>query len=208
MKLAVPRPRSHAARLALILFAGLVLAYGLSFASQFYERYQTAKHMMLDSLEQDVAISVAMLDRLTPAEREAWLPRLERRTYRYRLDAGEPGQPLALADAPVAAHSIERALDGQYPLTLRTVADSRPHFQVLLRLRDGSPARLLGPRAWKALHSTGTWVLAGIFCLSFFKRIPMGGWYVLAFATIFSAIVLKLTAKLAVRLRRRDVQPA
>lgn len=65
--------------------------------------------MMLDSLEQDVAISVAMLDRLTPAEREAWLPRLERRTYRYRLDAGEPGQPLALADAPVAAHSIERA---------------------------------------------------------------------------------------------------
>ena len=116
-----------------------MLAYGLSFASQFYERYQTAKHMMLDSLEQDVAISVAMLDRLTPAEREAWLPRLERRTYRYRLDAGEPGQPLALADAPVAAHSIERALDGQYPLTLRTVADSRPHFQVLLRLRDGSP---------------------------------------------------------------------
>ena len=86
MKLAVPRPRSLAARLALILFAGLVLAYGLSFASQFYERYQTAKHMMLDSLEQDVAISVAMLDRLTPAEREAWLPRLERRTYRYRLD--------------------------------------------------------------------------------------------------------------------------
>ncbi|KFF36397.1 ATPase [Pseudomonas aeruginosa VRFPA01] len=119
MKLAVPRPRSLAARLALILFAGLVLAYGLSFASQFYERYQTAKHMMLDSLEQDVAISVAMLDRLTPAERQAWLPRLERRTYRYRL--------------------IERALDGQYPLALQTVTDSRPHFQVRLSLRDGSP---------------------------------------------------------------------
>lgn len=31
MKLTVPRPRSLAARLALILFAGLVLAYGLSF---------------------------------------------------------------------------------------------------------------------------------------------------------------------------------
>ncbi|MFS6793761.1 hypothetical protein ABMY87_29190 [Pseudomonas aeruginosa] len=82
-------------------------------------------------------------------------------------------------------------------------------FILLLTLTSfRTPARLLGPRAWKALHSTGTWVLAGIFCLSFFKRIPMGGWYVLAFATIFSAIVLKLTAKLAVRLRRRDVQPA
>ena len=48
MKLAVPRPRSLAARLALILFAGLVLAYGLSFASQFYERYQSATGIEID----------------------------------------------------------------------------------------------------------------------------------------------------------------
>ncbi|MGV8202764.1 two-component sensor histidine kinase, partial [Pseudomonas aeruginosa] len=73
-----------------------------------------------------------------PAARAAWLPRLERPTYRSRLDHGEPGQPLEPADAPVAAHSIARALDGQYPLTLRTVAARRPHFPVLLRLRDGS----------------------------------------------------------------------
>lgn len=104
MKLAVPRPRSLAARLALILFAGLVLAYGLSFASQFYERYQTAKHMMLDSLEQDVAISVAMLDRLTPAEREAWLPRLN--------DA-----PTAIASTPASPASRWRWPTRRLPRT-------------------------------------------------------------------------------------------
>ncbi|SDL11658.1 hypothetical protein SAMN05216189_10722 [Pseudomonas delhiensis] len=62
--------------------------------------------------------------------------------------------------------------------------------------------KALGARTWKLLHGTGTWVIAGIFCLSFFKRIPMGPWYVLGFALIFSAIVLKLTAKLATRQRR------
>lgn len=71
-----------------------------------------------------------------------------------------------------------------------------------------TPTRLLGPRLWKGLHSTGTWVLAGVFCLSFYKRIPMGGWYPLAFALMFAAIVLKLIAKQARRLRGASPSPA
>ncbi|MBD9416117.1 ferric reductase-like transmembrane domain-containing protein [Pseudomonas sp. PDM16] len=67
--------------------------------------------------------------------------------------------------------------------------------------------KALGGRGWKALHSTGSWVLAVIFCLSFYKRIPMSPGYVLAFGLMFSAIVLKLVAKLAQRVRR-NAQPA
>ncbi|MDX3774912.1 ferric reductase-like transmembrane domain-containing protein [Chromatiaceae bacterium AAb-1] len=63
--------------------------------------------------------------------------------------------------------------------------------------------KLIGARAWKILHSSGTWVLAGIFCLSFYKRIPMHPWYVIGLTIIVSAIVLKITAKLAVRARRQ-----
>lgn len=62
--------------------------------------------------------------------------------------------------------------------------------------------KLLGARMWKGLHSTGTWVIAGVFLLSFYKRLPMGSWYPLGFGLIFSAIAFKLVAKLAVRLRR------
>ncbi|WP_447752534.1 hypothetical protein [Pseudomonas nicosulfuronedens] len=62
--------------------------------------------------------------------------------------------------------------------------------------------RLLGARLWKGLHSTGTWVIAGVFFLSFYKRLPMGSWYPLGFGLIFSAIAFKLIAKLAVHLRR------
>lgn len=69
-------PRTLASRLALIFFTGLVLAYGLSFGLQAYERYISSRSMMLSNLEQDVATSVAILDRLPAAERAAWLPRL------------------------------------------------------------------------------------------------------------------------------------
>lgn len=90
----------------------------------------------------------------------------------------------------------------------RTVTSSLPGsigylFLLLLTLTSfKAPMRLLGGRAWKALHSTGMWVLAGVFGLSFYNRIPMGGGYPLAFALMFSAIALKLIAKLAQQQRR------
>ncbi|MEG0858291.1 MAG: HAMP domain-containing sensor histidine kinase [Pseudomonas sp.] len=132
-------PRTLASRLALIFFTGLVLAYGLSFSFQFYERYLSSRSMMLGNLEQDVSTSVAILDRLPAAERESWLQRLERRNYRYRLDEGLPGQPLALRDAPMAAESIDKAIGHQYPLSFQTIPGPNPHFQVHLRLADGKP---------------------------------------------------------------------
>ena len=64
--------------------------------------------------------------------------------------------------------------------------------------------RLLGSSLWKLLHSTGTWVIAAIFCLSFYKRIPMHPWYLIAFSIMVSAIALKLTAKLVVRARKQS----
>lgn len=48
-------------------------------------------------------------------------------------------------------------------------------FILLLALTSfKAPTRLLGPRLWKGLHATGSWVLAGMFCLTFYTRIPMG----------------------------------
>ena len=132
-------PRTLASRQALIFFTGLVLAYGLSFSFQFYERYVSARSMMLGNLELDVSTSVAILERLPAAEREAWLPRLERHNYRYRLDGGEPGQPLKLNDAPMAAQSIDKAIGGHYILDYQSIPGPRPHFQVHLRLADGEP---------------------------------------------------------------------
>ncbi|BAN48790.1 HAMP domain-containing sensor histidine kinase [Metapseudomonas resinovorans] len=135
-------PRTLAARLALIFFTGLVLAYGLSFASQFYERYQTGRSVMLGNLESDVGTAVALIDRLPAAERASWLPLLERRNYRYRLDAGEPGEPMDMAHPHMAALSIQRAIGERFPLSFVTLPGPRPHFQAHLRLSDGNPLTL------------------------------------------------------------------
>ncbi|MDD0974633.1 ATP-binding protein [Pseudomonas fontis] len=132
-------PRTLASRLALIFFTGLVLAYGLSFSFQFYERFQSARTMMLGNLEQDIATSIAILDRLPAAEREAWLPRLARRNFRFHLDSGLAGEPLAMDNAPMAALSIQKAIGSQYTLDFQNIPGPTVHFQVHLRLADGKP---------------------------------------------------------------------
>ncbi|MFG0541806.1 sensor histidine kinase [Pseudomonas sp. YQ_5] len=132
-------PRTLASRLALIFFTGLVLAYGLSFGLQAYERYISSRSMMLSNLEQDVATSVAILDRLPAAERAAWLPRLERRTYRYRLDQGLAGEAMPSSDPPMTAASIVKAIGSDYRLTFLEIPGPNAHFQAHLNLADGAP---------------------------------------------------------------------
>lgn len=109
------------------------------------------------------------------------------------------------------SHAVHAVLIILYPETFwngRSAAANIPGsvgyvFIVLLTMTSFPYAvKLLGARVWKGLHSTGTWVIAGVFLLSFYKRLPMGSWYPLGFGLIFSAIAFKLLAKLAVRLRR------
>ncbi|AZF05473.1 HAMP domain-containing sensor histidine kinase [Pseudomonas sp. R5-89-07] len=132
-------PRTLASRLALIFLVSLVLAHGMSFGLQFYERYQSAKTLMLDNFEQDLATSVAVLERLPADEREAWLPRFEHPNYRYALEQGQPGSPMHMATAPVSVRSMQATLGRDYQLSFTDIPDVRPHYQAHLRLKDGSP---------------------------------------------------------------------
>jgi signal transduction histidine kinase len=132
-------PRSIASRLYLILFAGLLIAHGLSFALLFYERRESATAMMLNNVQQDVATSVAILDRLPPAERAAWLPRLERRTYRYILGPGKEGVGPTSQRGQIVTQSIAAALGDRYPLRADETSRDPEKFEVHLALSDGSP---------------------------------------------------------------------
>ncbi|CAH0223035.1 ATP-binding protein [Pseudomonas mediterranea] len=139
MSLPLRWPRTLASRLSLIFLIGLILAQGLSFGVQYYERYQTAKSTMLGNLETDVSTSVAILDRLPATERPDWLPKLTRRNYGYLLNEGQPGQPIARDDAPISVSSIEDAIGEAYPLTFIDIPGPQKHYQAHLRLSDGSP---------------------------------------------------------------------
>ncbi|RON15999.1 two-component sensor histidine kinase [Pseudomonas brassicacearum] len=140
MNLAIRWPRTLASRLSLIFLVGLILAQALSFGAQYYERYETAKNTMLGNLETDVSTSIAILDRLPATERASWLQQLERRNYRYLLDEGSPGT--AMRDTPIAVTSIKDAIGKDYPMTVTDIPGPIKHFQVHLKLADGSPVTI------------------------------------------------------------------
>ncbi|VVM42854.1 Adaptive-response sensory-kinase SasA [Pseudomonas fluorescens] len=133
-------PRTLASRLSLIFLIGLILAQALSFGAQYYERYETAKNTMLGNLETDVSTSIAILDRLPAEERMSWLKQLDRRNYRYLLDEGSPGT--AMNDTPIAVTSIKDAIGKDYPMTVTDIPGPIKHFQVHLKLADGSPVTI------------------------------------------------------------------
>ena len=135
-------PKTLASQLSLIFLVSLLLANGLSFSVQFYERYLSARSTMLNNMENDISTSVAILDRLPAEERQAWLSRLNREHYQYLLTKGDSGEPMSSTDVPMAATSISDTLGKQYALTLRDIPGLQKHFQAHLTLADGSPVTI------------------------------------------------------------------
>lgn len=135
-------PGSLRSRLSVILFAGLVIAYGLSFSVLALERYMSAKAVMLGTLETDVATSIAILDRLPAEERPQWLERLNRGSYRFVLGPGDPGVPDLSARAKEIVSRIEEAAGGKFEIRVESIPGQAPRLQAHLTLTDGAPLTL------------------------------------------------------------------
>ena len=99
-------PRTLMGRVLLLVCGGLALAHALTLLILLRERGEQGLAMMQAYVGRDVAASVAVLDRLPAPERAAWLPRLARANYRYRLldDAGAAA--IAHNTAPPAHHPL------------------------------------------------------------------------------------------------------
>lgn len=82
---------------------------------------------------------MALLDRLPGAERAAWLPRLERRTYRFSLGPGDLGHLPDTAHARRIAAAFMDAIGKQYRGTTRAVPGHPDRVQATVILGDGAP---------------------------------------------------------------------
>lgn len=131
-------PRTLGSRLFVILLAGLVVAYALSFAVLFSERYMSAREVMLGTLETDVSTAIAILDRLPAEERPQWLPRLNRGNYQYILGPGLPGIPEMTQRGKDIAARISEASGGRFPVTVESIPGDGKQLQAHLTLSDGS----------------------------------------------------------------------
>jgi signal transduction histidine kinase len=133
------RPGTLRSRLFLILFAGLAVAYGLSFSILFAERYMSAKAVMLGTLESDLATSIAILDRLPANERADWLDRLSRGSYRLVLGPGLPGVPDLSGRGAEIADRIGQAAGNRFSIRVEAIPGDHMRLQGHLTLSDGSP---------------------------------------------------------------------
>ncbi|TGD98721.1 sensor histidine kinase [Methylobacterium nonmethylotrophicum] len=130
-------PGSLRSRLFLILLAGLLGSQALSFAVMLLERDQSARAVMLTTLQRDVAVAVALLDRLPARERPDWLALLERPTYRFEIGRGAPGTPALPARGQMIADEIRAALAPRFPVRFDAVPEPPGRLQAHVVLADG-----------------------------------------------------------------------
>jgi signal transduction histidine kinase len=181
-------PRSLFGRLALILFSGLAAAHVLSLALLMYDRTQTAGALMNAYLTRDVASSVAILERVPAEERRQWLPKLERRNYRYYLDRQATGVPAKSLVAGTIVNALSHELAGNYSIDPEIPAGATDplRLNLHLRLKDGSPlmVELLPPGMALSL-----WV-------------PIALTLQLAILALFTWLAVKIATQPLVRLAR------
>nr|WP_299501622.1 HAMP domain-containing sensor histidine kinase [uncultured Rhizobium sp.] len=172
-------PGTLRSRLFLILFAGLAVAYGLSFSILFAERYMSAKAVMLGTLESDLATSIAVLDRLPANERPDWLDRLSRGSYRLVLGPGLPGVPDLSGRGAEIANRIGQAAGNRFPIRVEAIPGDHMRLQGHLTLSDGSPLTIdVTPRGVMPLAEWLPYVFAAqmallILCTWFAVRLAI-----------------------------------
>ncbi|KRR27744.1 hypothetical protein CQ14_29355 [Bradyrhizobium lablabi] len=137
-------PDSLFRRLAIILFAGLLAAHVLSFGLVALNVFGPSNESSDDYFMRYIATAVAILDRVKPEERPAWLDRLGRPTYRYVIrDGGEietappkrRQENLARLRAMVGEGHDAKTVFYLDPLNRRRLG-------WLLHLKDGTPLML------------------------------------------------------------------
>lgn len=171
-------PRSIRSRLLIILGVGLLLAHALSFALLFGERSDATRSMMLRNLYEDIPVSVALLESIPADQRSAWIPRLERRTYRYLLRPALPGAPLSTSRSRQVTGLIDDALEQRYVLRPRAVSTTPERYEVELTLRDGQPLTIEVTPSLMPVARWLPWVLAAqiillLLCVALAVRLAM-----------------------------------
>jgi signal transduction histidine kinase len=137
-------PDSLFRRLGIILFAGLLVAHVLSFGLVALNAFGPSAEAADDYFMRYIATAVAILDRVRPEERPAWLDRLARPAYRYV--AGDRGE-IEAAPPKRRQENLARLKDMLGPghdAVSVFYLDSLHRRQLgwFVRLRDGSPILL------------------------------------------------------------------
>jgi signal transduction histidine kinase len=137
-------PDSLFRRLAIILFAGLLAAHLLSFGLVALNVFGPSNESSDDYFMRSIATAVAILDRVKPEERPAWLDRLARPAYRYVVREGGEIEAAPPKRRQENLARLRAMLGSDRDATTVFYLDplNRPRLGWLIHLKDGSPLML------------------------------------------------------------------
>ena len=111
----------------------ILVAFGWTMVPKVYAA------VMLGTLENDVATSIAVLDRLPADERANFVDWLSRGNYNFELGTGLPGVPDTSTHGAEIAAKIEEAVGHRFPIRMESIPGPISRLQAHLNLSDGSP---------------------------------------------------------------------
>ncbi len=136
-------PDSLFRRLAIILFAGLLAAHLLSFGLVALNVFGPSGEQSDDYFMRSVATEVAILDRVKPEERPAWLDRFAKPAYRYVLKGGGEAYAPLKRRGEVFLAALRAELGAGHDVNyVYLEPPERSKRGMLIRLEDGSPVTI------------------------------------------------------------------
>jgi signal transduction histidine kinase len=136
-------PDSLFRRLAIILFAGLLAAHLLSFGLVALNVFGPSDEQSDDYFMRSVATEVAILDRVKPEERPAWLDRFAKPAYRYVLKGGGEAYAPLRRRGEVFLAGLRAELGAGHDVNYVYLdPPERSKRGMLIRLEDGSPVTI------------------------------------------------------------------
>jgi len=153
-------PRTLFARVFWLMVMGIAIAQALAYVAIRQERSMALRTLMMSGVERDIATGVAVLDRLPPTERAAWLDRLERPNYRFALAAEIDPKAGPVDPSEFSGAFVDALTQAMRPFPIERVAQVGPRrYELLVRLSDGAPVTVHARRVDMPVPEWVMWVL-------------------------------------------------
>lgn len=153
-------PRTLLARVTLLVVLGMAAAQLLTYMAIRHERGQALMNMMIRGIEDDIASSIAILDRLPPAERPSWLEKLERPNFQFSLEGTVDSAPPATPSLIRFVDVVTGALRPFRVLAIGQVPGPQESVRIQILLGDDSPLYILARRVAMPVSDWVTWLLS------------------------------------------------
>ncbi len=153
-------PRTLFARVFWLMVLGIAIAQALAYIAIRQERSMALRALMMSGVEREIATGVAILDRLPPSERAAWLDRLARPNYRFALANEMDPAAGPVDEAEFSGAFVDALKQAMQPFRIERAAQvGTSRYQLLVRLSDGAPVTVHARRVDMPVPEWVMWVL-------------------------------------------------